>query len=83
MMKTLLIGLIRLYQLVLSPWIGHQCRFTPSCSHYAIAAIQTHGARKGAWLGLRRIARCHPFCQGGNDPVPDVHAHAKPQAKLH
>jgi len=83
MMKTLLIGLIRLYQLVLSPWIGHQCRFTPSCSHYAIDAIQTHGARKGTWLGLRRIARCHPFCQGGSDPVPDVRTHAKPQAKLH
>jgi len=78
-MSWLLIGLIRLYQLVLSPWIGHQCRFTPTCSHYAIAAIRTHGALKGAWLALRRIARCHPFSQGGHDPVPDAQPHSHAQ----
>jgi len=77
-MKTLLIGLIRFYQLVLSPWVGHQCRFTPTCSHYAIQAIQTHGACKGAWLGLRRIARCQPLSKGGYDPVPDAPSHRNP-----
>jgi len=81
-MSWLLIGLIRLYQLVLSPWIGHQCRFTPTCSHYAIAAIQTHGAFKGTWLALRRIARCHPFSRGGHDPVPDARLHPNAQTKL-
>lgn len=70
MIKRIVIGLIRGYQYILSPWIGHQCRFTPTCSHYTIEAIQLHGVLKGCWLGLRRILRCHPFSQGGYDPVP-------------
>lgn len=65
-------GLIRGYQLVLSPWIGRQCRFYPTCSHYADEAIAVHGVWRGAWLALRRIGRCHPFHEGGVDPVPDL-----------
>ena len=65
-----LLGLIRLYQWVLSPWIGRQCRFYPTCSHYAHEAISTHGAGYGLLLTIRRLARCHPFHPGGVDPVP-------------
>jgi len=73
-LQRVLIALVRAYQLVLSPWMGRQCRFTPSCSHYAIQAIEMHGAGKGAWLTLRRILRCHPFHPGGHDPVPEREA---------
>lgn len=69
-MKSLLLGLIRAYRLVLSPWWGRQCRFTPSCSEYASEAIDRHGAREGSWMALRRLGRCHPWCPGGFDPVP-------------
>lgn len=67
--KTL-IGLIRLYQLAISPLIGPRCRFTPTCSCYGIEALKTHGAVKGSWLTLKRILKCHPLHPGGNDPVP-------------
>lgn len=70
MAEKLLISLIRLYQIILSPFFGQQCRFTPSCSEYTRQAIERHGAWRGSWLGIRRIARCQPFCQGGYDPVP-------------
>jgi putative membrane protein insertion efficiency factor len=63
-------GFIRAYQLILSPFIGNQCRFHPSCSNYALEAIEVHGIRKGCWLALRRLIRCHPFDAGGFDPVP-------------
>lgn len=69
-MQRLLQALIRAYQLTLSPFLGSHCRFTPSCSRYASEAIEKHGAARGSWLALRRILRCHPFCQGGFDPVP-------------
>lgn len=69
-MRPLLIGSIRIYQLVLSPLLGPRCRFHPSCSHYAIEAIERHGAARGGWLALRRLARCHPLNAGGYDPVP-------------
>ncbi|WP_083452247.1 membrane protein insertion efficiency factor YidD [Candidatus Burkholderia verschuerenii] len=68
----LLVMLIRGYQLGISPLLGHRCRFYPSCSQYAIEALQIHGACKGGWLSLRRIARCHPLHPGGYDPVPAV-----------
>jgi putative membrane protein insertion efficiency factor len=67
----LLAGLVRLYQLVVSPWLGPNCRFEPSCSAYAIEALRVHGAVRGGWLTLRRLGRCQPFCSGGYDPVPE------------
>lgn len=69
-MSRLLQGLIRAYQYLLSPWLGNNCRFVPSCSEYAHLAIARHGALKGSWHAARRIARCHPWCDGGFDPVP-------------
>ncbi len=65
-----LIWLVRGYQLFISPFVPPSCRFHPTCSHYAIEALQRHGAVKGLWLALRRIARCHPWHPGGHDPVP-------------
>ena len=64
-----LIGLIRVYQLVISPWLGPQCRFTPSCSVYAVEALRKYGLFKGTWLALRRISSCHPWGRQGHDPV--------------
>lgn len=69
-MRRLLVGLIRAYQYVLAPWWGGQCRFTPTCSHYAIEALERHGALAGTWFATRRILRCHPWSAGGYDPVP-------------
>jgi uncharacterized protein len=68
--QRLLALLIRGYQRLLSPLLPPSCRFHPSCSHYALEAIQRHGALKGSWLAVRRLARCHPFNAGGFDPVP-------------
>ena len=70
-MARLLIFLIRCYQRVLSPFIGNQCRFHPTCSRYAVEALQKHGALRGSWLAARRVTRCHPLNAGGIDPVPD------------
>jgi putative membrane protein insertion efficiency factor len=69
-MKTLLATLVRGYRFFISPLLGDHCRFTPSCSEYALAALETHGAIKGIWLSVARIARCHPWNRGGFDPVP-------------
>ena len=69
-MSRLMIGLIRAYQICLSPLLGSHCRFHPSCSQYTLEAIRKYGAFKGMWLGMRRIGRCHPFTDGGYDPVP-------------
>lgn len=69
-MRRLLMALIRGYQLAISPWLGRNCRFYPTCSQYTLEAIERHGALKGLWLGLRRVLRCHPFHPGGHDPVP-------------
>jgi len=64
--------LIRGYQMVLSPVFGGSCRYHPSCSHYGIEAVQVHGAVRGSWLAVRRIGRCHPWHEGGLDPVPTL-----------
>jgi uncharacterized protein len=68
--RTVLILLVRAYQIVLSPLLPASCRYYPSCSAYAIEALERHGAVRGGWLTLRRLARCHPFKPGGYDPVP-------------
>jgi len=65
-----LIQIVRLYRLAISPWLGANCRFDPTCSSYAIEALQTHGLFKGAWLAAKRIGRCHPWGGSGYDPVP-------------
>ena len=70
MVRWLLIALIRAYRFLLSPWIGQHCRFHPSCSTYALEALETHGALRGSWLTIARLGRCHPFHPGGEDPVP-------------
>jgi putative membrane protein insertion efficiency factor len=69
-MKHVLIGLIRGYQYLFRPLLGANCRFYPSCSDYAREAVERHGALRGAWLAVKRIARCHPYHPGGYDPVP-------------
>ena len=66
----MLVLLVRGYQLLISPMLGPRCRFHPTCSQYAVEALQTHGAVKGGWLALRRLLRCHPLHPGGHDPVP-------------
>jgi len=70
-MRHVLILFIKFYRAVFSPYIGGQCRFHPTCSVYAIEAIERYGALRGGWLMLRRIGRCQPLCAGGIDPVPD------------
>lgn len=77
-MRTVLRGLpqqalilcVRSYRLLLSPWLGSQCRFEPTCSAYALEALQRHGAAGGSYLAASRVLRCHPWCAGGHDPVP-------------
>jgi len=64
------IFLIKLYQWIISPWLGSQCRFTPTCSQYSIEALKKYGAVKGLWLTVKRIARCNPWGGHGHDPVP-------------
>jgi len=66
-----LLGLVSLYRILISPWLGNNCRFEPSCSAYALQALRTHGAFRGLWLTARRIARCHPWGGSGYDPVPE------------
>ncbi|MCC9000629.1 MAG: membrane protein insertion efficiency factor YidD [Candidatus Contendobacter sp.] len=70
-MRTLLIALIRIYQMGISPWLGNHCRFYPSCSQYACEALERHGVLRGGWLAIRRVLRCHPWHPGGVDPVPE------------
>lgn len=70
-------GLIRAYQLLISPVLPPSCRFTPTCSAYAMEAVARHGAVRGSWLAARRVCRCHPWNEGGWDPVPEVHAKIK------
>ncbi|WP_200915890.1 membrane protein insertion efficiency factor YidD [Jeongeupia sp. HS-3] len=70
LLTALAIGFVRFYQLCISPFIGPRCRYTPTCSHYAIEAIVKHGVFHGGWLTIRRICRCHPWGGCGHDPVP-------------
>jgi putative membrane protein insertion efficiency factor len=70
--RRLLILFVKLYQRLVSPLLPPACRFYPSCSAYAVQALELHGAARGIWLTLRRLSRCHPFHPGGLDPVPEV-----------
>ncbi|WNS74684.1 membrane protein insertion efficiency factor YidD [Bacillus sp. DTU_2020_1000418_1_SI_GHA_SEK_038] len=71
MLKKILLGLIRFYQIVISPLKPPTCRFYPTCSHYGLQSIKRFGAIKGGWLTIKRIVKCHPFHPGGFDPVPE------------
>jgi putative membrane protein insertion efficiency factor len=74
MPRKLATMMLRAYQLIVSPWFGRACRFEPSCSAYALEAVETYGAFRGSWLTLRRLVRCHPWGGSGYDPVPK-HSH--------
>ena len=79
--SRLFTGLIKVYQYTISPLTGAKCKFYPSCSCYAVDAIERFGALRGAWMGVLRLLRCHPFSRGGYDPVPEKTACACPQSK--
>lgn len=70
MIRAALIALVKAYRLLLSPWLGSSCRFTPTCSAYSLQALERHGAAAGTYLTVARIVRCHPWCEGGVDDVP-------------
>lgn len=70
-MARCLMGIVKAYRLLLSPWLGSACRFEPTCSVYSLGALQAHGALAGSYLTLARLVRCHPWCAGGHDPVPE------------
>ena len=67
-----LLGLVWVYRLLVSPWLGSNCRYNPSCSRYALDALRWHGAFRGTWLAAKRIGRCHPWGGSGYDPVPEI-----------
>ena len=69
-MQALLVGLVKAYRMLLSPWLGAGCRFEPTCSAYCLRSLEQHGAAVGSYLTVVRLARCHPWCAGGSDPVP-------------
>lgn len=71
MMRQVLMGVVRAYRLLLSPWLGSSCRFEPTCSAYSLQALERHGAAAGSYMTLHRLARCHPGCAGGHDPIPE------------
>jgi uncharacterized protein len=73
-LQKILIGIVQGYRWFLSPWLGSACRFTPTCSIYALQALRQHGAGRGSSLAARRLVRCHPWCAGGHDPVPPAQA---------
>jgi putative membrane protein insertion efficiency factor len=73
---------LRLYRLVVSPLLGQRCRFAPTCSRYALDALEQHGAIRGSWLAVRRVGRCHPWHPGGHDPVPPARSVNDPSEVL-
>ena len=75
--RALLLGSIRLYQLTLSPWLGLQCRYDPTCSKYAAEALERFGVVRGVWLAAKRLGRCHPWGRSGYDPVPALEGSAR------
>ena len=77
-MQKILIALVRGYRYTVSPLLGNHCRFHPSCSVYTETAIATHGTMRGAWLSVKRLARCHPWCADGHDPVPPLGSRPAP-----
>jgi uncharacterized protein len=77
--QRVLIGIVQLYRWTLKPWLGQACRFEPTCSAYALQALREHGAAGGSYLATRRLLRCHPWCQGGHDPVPATLPRLLPQ----
>jgi putative membrane protein insertion efficiency factor len=77
MIRKSLLALIGFYRLFISPLLGQHCRYYPSCSQYAQQAIEIHGAGQGLWLAIKRLARCHPWHEGGVDPVPEKSTHTQ------
>ena len=75
MIDRLLIAILRVYKRFISPLLGQRCRFAPSCSEYAMQAIDRFGAVQGGWMAMRRVGRCHPLHPGGHDPVPEKPSH--------
>ena len=80
-MRSLMLFLINIYRWFLSPLLGSNCRYYPSCSQYAHDAIRTHGVTRGSWLAAKRIGRCHPWAEGGHDPIPGDEEKALLEAK--
>ncbi|HEY9035832.1 MAG TPA: membrane protein insertion efficiency factor YidD [Pseudomonadales bacterium] len=74
-MKKSVRFLILAYRMLLRPWLGQHCRFHPSCSEYALEALEIHGGLRGSWFAIKRLSRCHPWCEGGLDPVPPAQHH--------
>jgi putative membrane protein insertion efficiency factor len=77
-MQTIVVAVLRAYKLVISPLLPSACRFAPTCSEYMLDAVKMHGVARGIWLGVKRLGRCHPFCDGGYDPVPQPLSQARP-----
>ena len=78
MFKRLLIKMVRGYQLLISPFLGNNCRYMPTCSAYTLEAMEKWGPWRGLWMGIKRVGRCHPFHEGGYDPVPEPPGHSPP-----